>query len=100
MPLQVVYTAVCGPINPISFDKKNKCFLFNFSDFSRKTRVYILKHKFKIFAALKNFKILVEKESGYVKSDQRDEFRVHLFWIFLAKNHFFHRKKISFHMFQ
>ena len=34
-------------------------------DYSRKTWVYFLKQKSEAFIAFKNFKALVEKESGY-----------------------------------
>ena len=47
-------------------------------DFSRKTWVYFLKQKLKAFVVFKNFKALVEKESGYkikaLRSDKGGEF--------------------------
>ena len=76
-PLQLVHIDVCGPINPSSFGK-NKQFLLFIDDYSRKTCVYFLKQKLEAFVAFKNFKALVEKESGYeiksLRSDRGGEF--------------------------
>ena len=76
-PLQLVHTDVCGPINPSSFGK-NKYFLLFIDDYSRKTWVYFLKQKSEAFVAFKNFKSLVEKESGYeiksLRSNRGGEF--------------------------
>lgn len=63
-PLQLVHTDVCGPIDPPSF-RKCKYFLLFIDDFNRKTWIYFLKQKSEAFVAFKNFKALVEKESGY-----------------------------------
>ncbi|RDY09484.1 hypothetical protein CR513_06137, partial [Mucuna pruriens] len=63
-PLQLMHTDICGPIDLPSFSK-NKYFLLFINDFNRKTWVYFLKHKSEAFVIFKNFKALVEKESGY-----------------------------------
>jgi len=63
--LQLVYTNACGPINPPSCGN-NKYFLLFIDDYSIMTWVYFLKQKSETFVAFKNFKALVEKESGYV----------------------------------
>ena len=63
-PLQLVHTDVYGPIMLTSLGK-NKYFLIFVDDFSRKTWIYFLKEKFKVFSAFKKFKVLVEKQSGY-----------------------------------
>ena len=61
--LQLIHTDVCDLINPSSLGKSNY-FLIFIDDFSRKTWVYFLKHKSKVFENFKKFKALVEKESG------------------------------------
>ncbi|KAL4369109.1 hypothetical protein GQ457_05G014540 [Hibiscus cannabinus] len=76
-PLQLVHTDVCGPIKPPSFGK-SRYFLLFIDDYSRKTWVYFLKQKSEAFGAFKNFKALVEKESGFeiksLRSDRGGEF--------------------------
>ena len=62
-PLEIIHTDVCGPIRPNSFGK-NKYFLLFIDDYYRKTWVYFLKEKSKVFENFKKFKALVEKESG------------------------------------
>ena len=73
---------VCGPIKPSSLGKSNYFLLF-IDNFSRKTWVYILKEKLKVFENFKKFKALVEKESGLVikamRSDRRGEFISNIF---------------------
>jgi len=58
--------------------EKRTYFLLFIDDFSRKTWVYFLNQKFEAFAAFKNFKVLVEKESGCeikdLTSDRGGEF--------------------------
>ncbi|GAU27929.1 hypothetical protein TSUD_160240 [Trifolium subterraneum] len=61
--LQLIHYDICGPINPSSNGGK-RYFLTFTDDFSRKTWVYILKEKSKAFATFKNFKAMVELESG------------------------------------
>ena len=77
VPLQLVHTNVCGPINPPLVGKHKYLFLF-IDDFSRKIWVYLLKKKSKAFEIFKNFKALVEKESGYaimaLRSNREGEF--------------------------
>ncbi|KAK8540598.1 hypothetical protein V6N13_027117 [Hibiscus sabdariffa] len=76
-PLQLVHTDVCGPIKPPTFGK-SRYFLLFIDDYSRKTWVYFLKQKSEVFGAIKNFKALVEKESGFeiksLRSDRGGEF--------------------------
>ena len=73
---------VCGPIKRSSLGKSNYFLLF-IDNFSRKTWVYILKEKLKVFENFKKFKALVEKESGLVikamRSDRRGEFISNIF---------------------
>lgn len=76
-PLELIHADVCGPIKPSSFGKSNYFLLF-IDDFSRKTWVYFLKEKSECFDVFKNFKAMVEKESGYVirslRTDRGGEF--------------------------
>lgn len=76
-PLQLIHTDVCGPITPCYFGK-NKYFVLFIDDFSRKTWVYFLKEKSEVLKYFKNFKALVEKESGLklqvVRSNRGGEF--------------------------
>ena len=69
-PLELIYTDVCGPIKLSSLGKSNYFLLF-INDFSRKTWVYFLKEKSKVFENLKKFKALVEKESCLVRKAMR-----------------------------
>ena len=43
----------------------NTYFLTFIDDFTRKTWIYILKHKYDAFGCFQQFKSLVEKQSGY-----------------------------------
>ena len=61
-PLELIHADVCGPIKPSSLGKNNYFLLF-IDDFSRKTWVYFLKQKLKVFSAFKKFKAAVEKEN-------------------------------------
>ncbi|KAL4297638.1 hypothetical protein GQ457_12G007010 [Hibiscus cannabinus] len=88
-PLQLVHTDVCGPIKPLSFGK-SRYFLLFIDDYSRKTWVYFLKQKSEAFGAFKNFKALVEKESGFeiksLRSDRGGEFTSNEFNDFCKAN--------------
>lgn len=76
-PLELVHTDVCGPITPMSTGQ-NRYFLTFIDDFSRKTWIYFLKRKSEVFNCFKDFKAIVEKQSGYmirtVRSDQGGEY--------------------------
>jgi len=53
-------------------------FLTFIDDFSRKTWVYFLKEKYKVFGVLKKFKVMVENETSttikVVRSDRGGEY--------------------------
>ncbi|KAJ6902219.1 Retrovirus-related Pol polyprotein from transposon TNT 1-94 [Populus alba x Populus x berolinensis] len=76
-PLELVHTDVCGPITPMSTGQ-NRYFLTFTDDFSRKTWIYFLKRKSEVFNCFKDFKAIVEKQTGYtirtVRSDQGGEY--------------------------
>ncbi|GMQ07023.1 hypothetical protein CsSME_00051392 [Camellia sinensis var. sinensis] len=63
-PLELVHTDVCGPLKPMS-NGQNRYFLTFIDDYSRKTWVYFLKRKLEVFSIFKEFKVFVEKQSGY-----------------------------------
>ena len=81
-PLELVHTDVCGPLKPMS-NGKNRYFLTFIDDYSRKTWVYFLRRKSEVFEVFKEFKNLIEKQSGYfikrLRSDQGGEYSSDLF---------------------
>ncbi|KAK2993848.1 hypothetical protein RJ640_027325 [Escallonia rubra] len=89
MPLELIHTDVCGPIDPASLGK-NIYFLLFIDDYSRKTWVYFLKQKSEVFSTFKRFKALVEKQSGYqikaMRSDRGGEFISKEFKAFCEEN--------------
>jgi len=56
----------------------NRYFLTFIDDYSRRTWVYFLKHKFEVFEVFKSFKAYVEKQSGcclkVLRTDRRTEY--------------------------
>ncbi|KAI9201145.1 hypothetical protein LWI28_018928 [Acer negundo] len=88
MPLELVHTDVCGPLTPVS-NGQNQYFLTFIDDYSRKTWVYFLKRKSEVFGYFKEFKTLVEKQSGYhikaLRSDQGGEYAAGAFQEFLKQ---------------
>jgi transposase InsO family protein len=76
-PLQLVHTDICGPIEPMSLEG-NRFFITFIDDFSRKLWVYFLKEKSDAFIVFKNFKALVENQSGHklvtLRSDRGGEY--------------------------
>ncbi|KAL6338345.1 hypothetical protein AAG906_018715 [Vitis piasezkii] len=61
--LQLVHADICGPIKPVSNSKKR--YLISFiDDYSRKVWIYFLTEKSEAFTTFKNYKNLVEKETG------------------------------------
>ncbi|GAA0173869.1 hypothetical protein LIER_41612 [Lithospermum erythrorhizon] len=81
-PLEIVHTDIAGPFDITSFGG-NRYYITFIDDFSRKSRVYILKEKAKALDKFKEFKEMVEKESGqYLKilrSDRGEEYTSNLF---------------------
>jgi transposase InsO family protein len=63
-PLQLVHSDLCGPFSSPSFSGC-KYFLTFIDDFSRRTWVYFLKLKRKVFDKFLAYKALVEKQSGH-----------------------------------
>ena len=87
-PLELVHTNMCGPIKPMSIGQ-NRFFLTFIDDFSRKIWVYFLKRKSKVFNYFKDFKAIIEKQSGYkiktVRSDQGGEYTANDFEAFCTR---------------
>lgn len=61
--LHVVYSDVCGPFDAVSLGG-NKYFVSFIDDLSRKVWIYLIKLKSEVFTVFKQFKALVEKQSG------------------------------------
>ena len=68
---------------------QNRYFLTFTDDFSRKTWICFLKRKPKVFNCFKDFKAIVEKQSGYmirtVRSDQGGEYTANDFEAFCTQ---------------
>ena len=77
VPLEIVHRDLCGPMQTPSLNG-NVYFMTFIDDYSRKTWVYLLKHKSQSFDMFKRFKAMVEKESGeFIKVlilDRRGEY--------------------------
>ena len=75
--LELVHTDICGPIEVESVGQKRYMLIF-VDDFTRKTWVYFLREKSEAFAKFKEFKVYVEKHSGFnlktLRSDRGGEF--------------------------
>jgi hypothetical protein len=63
-PLQLVHSDLCGPLSSPSFSRC-KYFLTFIDEFSRRTWVYFLKLKSKVFDKFLAYKALVEKKFGH-----------------------------------
>ncbi|KAK2452968.1 putative mitochondrial protein [Trifolium repens] len=86
--LELVHSDICGPINPQS-NGGNRYFITFTDDYSRKTWIYLLKEKSNAFEIFKNFKALVEKESGNsiqcLRTDRGGEYLSNSFNEFCSK---------------
>ena len=68
-----MHTGLCGPMQNESIGG-NRYFITFIDDFSRMCWVYFLKNKYDTFNVFKNFKALVELQSGYsLKKLRRDK---------------------------
>eukprot|EP00253_Pinus_taeda_P035975 PITA_35975 len=62
-PLEIIHSDVCGPMKTPSL--AGSLYILTFIDhFTRKTWVYFLKKKSEVFEKFRNFKALVENQSG------------------------------------
>eukprot|EP00253_Pinus_taeda_P018707 PITA_18707 len=62
-PLEIVHSDVCGPMQSPSI-AGSQYFLTFIDDFTRKIWVYFLNNKSEVFEKFRNFKALVENQSG------------------------------------
>uniref|UniRef100_A0A2N9FH80 Integrase catalytic domain-containing protein n=1 Tax=Fagus sylvatica TaxID=28930 RepID=A0A2N9FH80_FAGSY len=87
--LQLVHADICGPIKPVSNSKK-RYFISFIDDYSRKVWIYFLAEKSEAFIIFKNYKNLVEKETGAfircLRTDRGGEFTSHEFKVFCKAN--------------
>ena len=61
--LDLVHSVVCRTVGAQSFSGYSYCVTF-IDDYSRKTWIYFLKAKSKVFERFREFKILVENQTG------------------------------------
>lgn len=61
--LELVYSDICGPINPTSTSGKKYVLCF-IDDYSRKAWVYLLKEKSEAFSHFKQFRRRIETATG------------------------------------
>ena len=75
--LDLIHSDVCGPTSTLSLSGQEYYVTF-IDDFSRKTWIYFLKTKGEVFARFKEFKALVENQTGkkikVLRSDNGGEF--------------------------
>ena len=87
--LQLVHADICGPITPASHSRKRYLITF-IDDLSRKIWVQFLAEKSEAFISFKNFKVLVEKETGEsvccLRTDRGGEFNFAEFNVFCTTN--------------
>lgn len=80
--LELIHADICGPISPMSHGQKRYLICF-IDDFSRKAWVYFIAYKSDAFSTFKQFKSLVERESGLfikcLRTDRGGEFISHEF---------------------
>ena len=62
-PLDLVHSDVCGPMSVHLFSDYSYCVTF-IDDYSRKTWIYFLKAKSEVFERFREFKTLVENQTG------------------------------------
>jgi len=81
-PLELVHANICGPMQTLSLNK-NKYFIIFVDDFSRRTWVYFIKQKYDAFVIFQQFRVLMEKQSGYcpktLPTDRGGEFTCNKF---------------------
>lgn len=77
IPLEVVHSDLCGPMETKSIGQA-KYFLLFIDDASRMTYVYFLKEKNQVFQHFKEFRVLVENQTGnkikVLRTDNGGEF--------------------------
>ncbi|RZB46408.1 Retrovirus-related Pol polyprotein from transposon TNT 1-94, partial [Glycine soja] len=81
-PLKLVHADIWGPSSTPSFGGR-RYFLLFVDDYTRMMWVYFIQQKSDAFSCFKEFKALVEKQSGHslkiLRTDRRGEFNGHIF---------------------
>ncbi|KAM5569751.1 hypothetical protein ABKV19_016986 [Rosa sericea] len=76
-PLELIHSDVCGPMNTATHGG-NRYFLTFIDDFSRMTWCYFLRQKSDVFSMFKKFRVMVERQSGFLiktlRSDRGGEY--------------------------
>lgn len=89
LPLQLIHSDLCGPIQPISNSNK-RYFLSFIDDCTRKTWIYFLHEKSEAFKFFKEFKAKAEREVGLkikgLRTDRGGEFTSSEFSNFCVEN--------------
>jgi transposase InsO family protein len=87
--LEVVHSDVCGPFDENSLGG-NRYFVTFVDEYSRKMWIYLLKAKDEVFDVFKNFKVLVENQSGkklkILRTDGGGEYTSKNFELFCVNN--------------
>ena len=93
--LEIVHSDVCGPMSKTSLGK-TRYFLTFIDDKSRMTFVYFLRSKDEVFTKFKEFKSLVENQTGKriktLRSDNGGEYTSHNFQRYLKAQGILHQK--------
>eukprot|EP00253_Pinus_taeda_P023442 PITA_23442 len=72
-PLEIAHSDLCGPMQTPSIGGRHYVLTF-IDDYTRKTWVYLLKHKSQVFERFRQYKALVEKQCGhYIKVLRNDK---------------------------
>jgi transposase InsO family protein len=86
--LERIHTDVCGPFS-VASTTKHKYYVIFVDDFSRKCWIFVMQKKDQTFSKFREFKALVEKESGKqvkaLRSDNGGEYISNEFKDFFSK---------------
>ncbi|KAM2946602.1 hypothetical protein COP2_029388 [Malus domestica] len=87
MPLELIHSDVCGPMQTPTMSG-NRYFVTFIDDYSRMCWIYLLRHKSNVFHVFKKFKAMVELQSGFsvkkLRTDRGGEFTSNEFDQFCA----------------
>lgn len=97
--LEIVQLNLVGPFDIRSLGG-NRYYLTIIDDYGRKRWLYILKKKSKTLERFKEFKAMVEKQSGYylkiLRFDRRGEYTAILFIDFIKEHEIIHRLAVRY----
>jgi hypothetical protein len=70
---------ICSPMQSLSLNKNKYLNIISMDDFNRRTWAYFIRYKFEALIIIQQFKVIVEKQSGYVlktlRTDRGGEFK-------------------------